>query len=169
MNGTVTAFIGLGSNLGDRAANLASARHALRELGEVSAESPAYETAPWGVDREQPRYLNQVARLETALEPADLLRRLLEIETELGRERQRPGQARVIDLDLLLYGRRVIDEPGLTVPHPRMHLRAFVLAPLADIAPELMHPVLGKTVADLLAGLEVRGVEKWRQEQAGHE
>ncbi len=147
----VTAYIGLGSNLGDRDANLFAARSALSGLGEVTAESSIYETEPWGVAEPQPAYLNQVVALEMDMAPRELIKRLLEIETQMGRRRTKPGASRVIDLDLLLYGDAVIDEPGLTVPHPRMHLRAFVLAPLAEIAPGVTVPGLARSVRELAA------------------
>lgn len=116
--------------------------------------SPVHETEPLG-KKDQPRYLNQVFRAETSLGARELLDGLLAIERRLGRVRT-PGEKwgpRTIDLDLLLYGDRVIDEPGLTVPHPHMHERRFVLEPLAELVPDARHPVLGKTAAELLAML----------------
>ena len=145
------AYVALGSNLGDREAHLASAVAALRRSrGVRSVElSPVYETEPVGPPP-QGRYLNAVARLLTALGPRALLLRLLEIEREAGRERgpvrDRP---RTLDLDLLLYGTCTVALPDLEVPHPRLHERAFVLAPLRDLAPDLVHPVLGETVRAL--------------------
>ena len=156
----VTAYIGLGSNLGDRDANLSAARRALSGVGKVTAESSIYETDPWGVDEPQPAYLNQVVALETGLAARELMRRLLEIEEQLGRRRTRPGASRVIDLDLLLYGDEVINEPGLTVPHSRMRMRAFVLVPLAEIAPGVTVPGLARSVRELASEAGPRGVRR---------
>jgi 2-amino-4-hydroxy-6-hydroxymethyldihydropteridine diphosphokinase len=147
----VTAYIALGSNLGDRRAILEAA---LRRLGEspgvqVKAVSPLFETDPVGPPPQGP-YLNGAAELETRLAPRELLALLHRIEASAGRqrgpERDRP---RTLDLDLLFYGSRCIDEPGLTVPHPRLHQRAFVLEPLRAIAPDLVHPGLGESVETL--------------------
>jgi len=156
----VETYIGLGSNLGDRQANLASARKGFRDLGRITAESSIYVTEPWGVSEPQPNYLNQVVGLMTTLTPRKLLEALLAIEASLGRERGTRGKPRLIDLDLLLYGGALMDEPDLIVPHPRMHERAFVLAPLAEIAPQMLVPGTGKTVADLAKAVEARGVKK---------
>jgi 2-amino-4-hydroxy-6-hydroxymethyldihydropteridine diphosphokinase len=146
---TVVAYVGLGSNLGDREA-------AIRRAAELLAArrlSSIRETEPWGLTG-QPRFLNAVAELETELEPRPLLERLLEVEQRLGRRRTglRWGP-RTIDLDLLLYGDRVIDEPGLQVPHPHLGERLFAVEPLAELAPELEIPGNG-TVRALLAGLQ---------------
>ena len=163
MPGTLVCYVGLGSNLGDRAANLAAARRRLNEAGQIVAASSIYETDPWGVDPGQPNYLNQVVSLITPLPPADLLEKLLGIERDLGRVRAAPGDPRLIDLDLLLYGDKVTDGPGLTLPHPRMGERAFVLEPLAEIAPDMVHPVNGLSISDLNARVDHRGVRLWRR------
>lgn len=136
-------FVGLGANQGDARATLASALKALeRHAGiERIATSSFYLSAP--VDATGPDYLNAVAELRTTLSPLDLLAVLQTIETEHGRQRPFPNAPRTLDLDLLLFGERDIDHPALTLPHPRMHQRAFVLVPLAEIAPELAHPRLG--------------------------
>ena len=148
------AFVGLGANLGDREPTLLSAVDALGgEAGvEVVAVSRRAETAPVGVG-EQPLYLNGVAELETTLTARELLDRLLAVERRFGRVRT-PGEhgPRTVDLDLLLYGDEVIDEPGLTVPHPRLHERLFVLEPLTELAPGLVVPGRGD-VESLLSGL----------------
>lgn len=156
----ITAYVGLGSNLGDRAGNLSRARDALAGLGKVAATSSMYETAPWGVDEPQPAYFNQVVVLETGLQAGELIKRFLEIEAQSGRQRTRPGSSRVIDIDLLLYGDTAIDEPGVTVPHPRMHLRAFVLVPLAEIAAGATVPGLGRTVRELAKETGSAGVRR---------
>jgi 2-amino-4-hydroxy-6-hydroxymethyldihydropteridine diphosphokinase len=145
----VLAYIGLGTNLGDRELNLHEALERLEELGLVRASS-FRETDPVGVT-DQPKFLNAAAELATELPPRELLERLLEIERELGRDRpaERRWGPRVIDLDLLLFGEEVIDEPGLTVPHPRLADRGFVLEPLCELNEDLTLPD-GTRVRDLL-------------------
>ena len=148
--------IALGSNLaspfGDRAANLWEAVERVRELGAVKAVSSSYETEPVGY-LDQPRFLNAALLLETSLEPAELMRALLEVEQTMGRERVGAiaKGPRVIDLDMLLYGQVVMNTTELTLPHPEMMERRFVLEPLAEIAPGMVHPVLGLTVREMLA------------------
>jgi 2-amino-4-hydroxy-6-hydroxymethyldihydropteridine diphosphokinase len=143
------AYVGLGSNLGDRKATI---RRAVELLG-AARVSTLIETEPWGY-ADQPRFLNAVAELETDEGPRALLERLLEVERALGRTREGPRYGpRTIDLDLLLYGDEVVDEPGLTVPHPHLHERRFALEPLAELAPDLEIPGRGAIQA-LLAGLE---------------
>jgi 2-amino-4-hydroxy-6-hydroxymethyldihydropteridine diphosphokinase len=146
---SVRAFVGLGANLGDREATI---RHAAELIG-ARRLSTIRETEPWGF-QDQPRFLNAVAELETKLPPRALLERLLEVERALGRVRAGPKWGpRRIDLDLLLYGEERLDEPGLTVPHPRLHERLFVLEPLTELDPALFVPDRG-LVSDLLAGLQ---------------
>ena len=146
------AYIGLGSNLGDRRRNLESALSTLGETTgiELVAVSMLIETEPQGPPG-QDRYLNGAATIRTKLSPRGLLEALLEIESAHDRDRtvERRWGPRRLDLDLLMYADRIIDEPGLVVPHPRMHQRAFVLSPLAEIAPDAVHPVLGVTIAAL--------------------
>jgi 2-amino-4-hydroxy-6-hydroxymethyldihydropteridine diphosphokinase len=147
----VDAYVALGSNLGDREAHLATAMEALRARPgvRITAVSRVYETAPIGPPPQGP-YLNAVVRLRTRLAPRELLAALLEIEAAEGRQREAGRyRARTLDLDLLFYGSLEIDEPGLRVPHPRLHERGFVLGPLRDVAPDLVHPGLGKTVEEL--------------------
>ena len=150
-----TAYIALGSNLPSRAGTpvetLRAALVQLGELGTVTAESRFHETAPVGY-ADQPVFLNAAAALETALEPQMLLNSLLEIERSFGRDRTHgiPNGPRTLDLDLLLYGDRILSTPALELPHPRMTARGFVLVPLHEIAPGLIHPVLNKTVSQLI-------------------
>jgi 2-amino-4-hydroxy-6-hydroxymethyldihydropteridine diphosphokinase len=143
------AYIGLGSNLGDRESLL---RRAAELIGAIRL-SEIRETEPWGYDK-QPRFMNAVAEIETELTPRRLLDHLLDVEARLGRERVGPKWGpRTIDLDLLLYGDETVDEPALVVPHPRLLEREFVLEPLADLVPWLIIPGNG-TVHDALAGLQ---------------
>jgi 2-amino-4-hydroxy-6-hydroxymethyldihydropteridine diphosphokinase len=145
------AAIALGSNLGDRDANLREALRRLAAVGNVVAASGFHDTEPVGY-LDQPRFLNAAALLDTELEPLELLRALLAMELEMGRDRaSAPAKGpRVIDLDLLLMGDVVMDTTQLVLPHPAMHERAFVLVPLTEIASEMMHPQLHKTVSEIL-------------------
>jgi 3-oxoacyl-[acyl-carrier protein] reductase len=154
---TATAYIALGSNLGDRRGFLDQALAALRTRPgiEVVYVSSYHETAPVGGPPGQGNYLNAAAELRTTLEPQELLRVLLDVEQTLGRERHERFGPRTIDLDLLLYGEVVCDEPDLIVPHPRMHERRFVLEPLAEIGDQVVHPVLKRTVRFLLEKLQI--------------
>ena len=135
----VRAAIGLGSNLGDRAANIANGVAALGELGSLYRVSTLYETAPIGGPKQGP-FLNAVAVVETELPPGVLLERCLEIERESGRERRERWGPRTLDLDILLYGSQTVDGPGLTVPHPRLTERRFVLEPLLEVWPDAALP-----------------------------
>ena len=145
------AYIGMGSNLGDSAASLRAAVRRLADLGTIAAASPVYETDPVGY-ADQPDFLNAVIALDTPLEPESLLDELLAIEAEFKRERGVRYGPRTLDLDLLLFGQARIDEKGLQIPHPRLHERAFVLEPLAEVAPGLEVPGMGAVEA-LLARL----------------
>lgn len=149
-------YIALGSNLGNKRRNLVTAAALLAErAGEVGAISSFYETEPWGFESEH-SFLNAALMLETTLAPFDLLRLTQEVERELGRTAKTDSvyHDRLIDIDLLLYGEEVIDQPGLQIPHPLMHRRAFVMTPMAEIAPAVVHPVLGKTMKALSDLLE---------------
>jgi 2-amino-4-hydroxy-6-hydroxymethyldihydropteridine diphosphokinase len=148
-------YLGLGSNLGDREAMLQAAVRALESLRlHILRLSPVYETEPVDVSG-QHWFLNQVAEAETDLFPLQLLHRTAKIEAQLGRRRLAPQGPRTIDIDILLYGNSIVTTPALEIPHPRFRARRFVLAPLADLAPELRDPVTRKTVRELLG--ELRG------------
>ncbi len=153
MNSTTVVAIALGSNLGDRDAHLDVAVSRLSQLLSDISVSSRHDTAPVGVVGEQPRYLNAALVGRTSLAPHALLRELQAIEEAAGRERPYLNAPRTIDVDLILYGQSVVDDEALVVPHPRFRERAFVLEPLAEIAPDLVDPVSGLTVVELLARL----------------
>ena len=146
------AYLSCGSNVGDRSANLRAAIERLKEVGTLRAVSGFYETEPVEL-RAQPWFLNCVAALETRLSAGDLLEQALAIEQEMGRIRLRDKGPRSIDIEILLYGDEVIEERGLKIPHPAMQERRFVLEPLVEIAPDVIHPTLKKTARELLAEL----------------
>ena len=148
-----TVAVALGSNLGDRRSHLEFAVSRLREFVQYLRTSSFIDTEPVDVPDAQPRYLNAAVAGETSLSAADVLARLLAIERERGRERPSARAARTLDLDLILYGDLVTSAPGLEIPHPRFRERAFVLGPLAEIAPEMVDPVTGQTVLQLAAEL----------------
>lgn len=151
-------YISLGSNQGDRLANLRLAVEALKGIPGtlVTGTSGIYATEPVGKTN-QPEFLNLAAEIETGLEPGDLLAALQNVEKGLGRERGERWGPRTIDLDILYFGQRIVGQPDLTIPHPRAQQRAFVLEPLAELAPELVDPVTGKTVAEMLERLDRSG------------
>lgn len=155
-------YISLGTNLGDRLANLKAARAALAPAVQLMACSRVYQTPPWGY-LEQPAFLNQVVKGETSLLPEDLLDFLKQLEVRLGRRPAPRYGPRVIDLDILFYADLIIDTPDLSIPHPHLAERAFVLVPLADLDPSLRHPLLGTTVRELLDSVEQAGIEPYPQ------
>lgn len=139
-----------GSNLGDRVANMARALEFIEQkAGRLVAQSQLYETAAWGIEA-QPSFLNQVMEIASTLSPRELLNTLLSIEMEMGRERRQKWGERLIDLDILYYGDLVLNEQALSIPHPHLQERRFTLVPLCELAPLLVHPVLGKTQQELL-------------------
>ena len=156
-------YLSLGSNVGDRRANLDAAVEQLRKLGAVTAVSSYFETEPMEFVA-QPKFLNIAVALETDKMPRQLLAATMAIEQSLGRKRGAAGDVpkgpRTMDIDVLLFGQSIIDMPALTVPHPAMHERRFVLEPLAEIAPEVRHPVFKKTVRELRDALPPGGVKK---------
>jgi 2-amino-4-hydroxy-6-hydroxymethyldihydropteridine diphosphokinase len=156
-------YLSVGSNLGDRAGNLKAAIEHLRGLGEVVSVSSFYETEPVEFTA-QPWFLNCAVEMKTEKTPQQLLARILEIEQKLGRQRGQKNGPRTIDLDILLFGNSIVEDQGLTIPHPAMHERRFVLEPLTEIAPEARHPILRSTIRELRdavpPGQAVRKVNK---------
>ncbi|MCF3111896.1 2-amino-4-hydroxy-6-hydroxymethyldihydropteridine diphosphokinase [Niabella sp. CC-SYL272] len=147
------AYLLIGGNLGDRSAHLAQARVLIREyIGPIGRASSIYETAAWGMVH-QPDFYNQALEVSTALQPEPLMQTILRIESEMGRVRNERYGPRVIDIDILLYNHLICTLPLVTLPHPRMQERRFVLAPLHEIAPEVQHPVLHQTIRQLLAAV----------------
>ena len=158
---SVTVYLGLGSNMGERQENLDKAVDFLSQKLQVAKVSSVYDTAPVG-DIEQPRFLNLVCQASTKLAPKELLAVAKGIESKLGRKPGKPDAPRPMDIDILFYGDKVIKTPELIIPHPRLVERAFVLIPLNEIAPDLVHPVSGETIKELLKEISGKqGVFKW--------
>lgn len=156
-----TVYIALGTNLGDRLANLHAAIAALAPQIRVLAQSAVYETEPWGF-ADQPAFLNMVLRAETRLAPVDLLSQLKMLEASLGRTPSFRNGPRLIDLDILFYDDLILETPSLTIPHPRLHERAFVLVPMAELAPGFIHPLLGLNMTQLVSAVDTRGVNRFK-------
>ena len=149
-----TAYIGIGSNIGNREENCRKAIKLLKENGiAVKKESSMHDTEPWGV-KDQPKFINMAIEIETNKKPEDLLGILKNIENQMGRTESVKWGRRVIDLDILLYDDLIVETPHLEIPHPFMHEREFVLKPLCEIAPDKKHPVTGKTIKEMLEGLK---------------
>jgi GTP cyclohydrolase-4 len=160
----VTVYLGLGSNLGNRQHNLEKAVELLAKEINIIKLSPLYETDPVGY-REQPRFLNAVCEAATSLSPEELLSLAKKVEVTIGRIPSFRNAPRPIDIDILFYGNEIINLPELTIPHPRLEERAFVLVPLAQIAPELVHPVTYEVVGEMARTVEGReGVKRWHEE-----
>lgn len=145
----INVFLALGSNQGNRADNLNTAAALIgRQIGKIAKRSHVYETQPWG-NPDQDAFLNQVIMINTTLDPRDLLDAANHIEREMGRVKKEKWGPRIIDIDILFYGKRIVRDKGLEIPHPDLHKRAFVLVPLMEIAPDLEHPVLKQPIDEL--------------------
>jgi 2-amino-4-hydroxy-6-hydroxymethyldihydropteridine diphosphokinase len=155
-----TVFLALGTNVGDRLSNLIAAREALPPAVKALASSSVFQTPPWGYT-DQPEFLNQVIQAETELSPHGLLSYLKEIEEDLGRQKTFRYGPRLIDIDILFYEDRIVQRGDLKIPHPRLHERAFVLVPLAELAPKLQHPELKRSIQDLLTQVDRSGIERY--------
>lgn len=156
-----SVYLALGSNLGDRRENLRQAVASLSPQMVVKAKSRVYETPPWGVE-DQPMFLNQAIKVETYLDPEPLIKHIKRLENALGRRESFQNGPRSIDIDILFYDDLVLDTPALTLPHPRLHERAFVLLPMLDIAPDLVHPVTQKTIREMAAACDPGGITQFQ-------
>jgi 2-amino-4-hydroxy-6-hydroxymethyldihydropteridine diphosphokinase len=151
------AYLGLGGNLGNVRRTFKLALERLTALGTITKRSSLYQTPPWG-ELNQPDYLNAVLEFETHCSSFELINLLLQTETDLGRVRERLWMPRNLDLDLLSYNQEILDSPLLTLPHPRLHQRGFVLLPLCDIAPDWQHPILQRSARELLSKVDLTGI-----------
>jgi len=165
MTAVKSVFLALGTNLGDRGANLAQALGEISSIASIQKESSIYETPPWGVT-DQPAFLNQVVGVETSLSPVELLMAVKDIEIKMGRVPSVRFGPRLIDIDILLYDDTVLNIPTLTLPHPRMLERAFVLVPLLEIAPDLISPLSREPLSGVLERLGKSGITKWENKNA---
>ena len=156
---TEQVYLALGTNIGDRERNLKTAKDEMLSEATIVKESSIYVTPPWGY-ADQPDFLNQVIEVSTQLEPLPLLHFLKDIENRMGRKKLIRNGPRLIDLDILFYGDRVVDIDDLQIPHPRMEGRTFVLVPLSEIAPDLIHPMLEISVREMLIGIDTSGVTR---------
>lgn len=154
-------YLALGSNLGDRLANLKQAVASLSPQMDVKAKSHIYETLPWGYE-EQPKFLNQAVKIQTYLEPEPLLKHIKRLEIALGRKASFQNGPRLIDIDILFYDEIIIDTPELTIPHPRLQERGFVLLPMMDIAPDLVHPLTRKSIREMVAFCNLGGITQFQ-------
>ena len=152
-------YLALGSNLGDRQENLKQAVASLPPQMDVKAKSHVYETPPWGFE-DQPRFLNPVVKAQTYLQPEPLLKHIKRLEVALGRKATFRNGPREIDIDILMYDDIILNTPILTLPHPHMHERGFVLLPMMDIAPDLVHPLTGKSVREMLISCNLGGIKQ---------
>lgn len=155
-----TVYLSLGTNIGNRASNLKEAISSLAPQMEVKAKSSMYETPPWGYT-EQENFLNQVIKVKTYLEPLPLLKHIKRLEVALGRKATFKYGPRLIDIDILFYDQLVLETPLLAIPHPYVHERGFVLLPMMDIAPDLVHPVNGKSIREMMAACNAGGIKKF--------
>jgi 2-amino-4-hydroxy-6-hydroxymethyldihydropteridine diphosphokinase len=155
-----TVYLALGSNVGDRLANLKQAIDSLTPQMEVKAKSSVYETPPWGYE-DQPKFLNQVVKAKTYLDPEPLLKHLKRLEVALGRQASFPNGPRLIDMDILFYDELILSTSSLVIPHPRLQERGFVLLPLMELSPDLIHPLSKKSVRDMTAQCDLGGIKKF--------
>lgn len=162
-----SVYLALGTNLGNRLANLKEAIAALSPQMEVKEKSNVYETPPWGF-KDQEMFLNQVLRVETYLKPEPLLRHVKRLEIILGRKESFHNGPRLIDIDILFYDDLILYSPALMIPHPYVHERGFVLVPLMEIAPDFVHPVRKKSIRELASLAEVSGIRKYERESNGN-
>ncbi len=164
----VTVYLSFGSNMGNRQGNLNKALEILSQRVKLGQISSIYDTEPVG-NADQPRFLNLVCQIDTRLAPMELLSLTKGIESKLGRKLGEPNSPRPIDIDILFYGDQVLESPKLVIPHPRLEERAFVLIPLSEIAPELVHPVSGKTAKEMLEALQkgIQSILTWENTEEG--
>lgn len=161
MNMDHIVYLSLGTNIGNRAANLKQAISLLPPQMTVKAKSKVYETPPWGYT-EQDQFLNQVVMARTYLEPEKLIKHIKRLEVAMGRKASFRNGPRLIDIDILFYDDRILDTPSLVIPHPNLHERGFVLLPLMDVAPDLIHPVKKKSIRELIGASNMSGIVEYK-------